>query len=287
MIVLTGATGALGGAVVEQLHQRFPDGELAVAVRDVSKARHFADRGIDVRHCDYADPSSLPAAFDGADQLLLVSSSEPTADAVTLHRHAIDAAVEAGVGRVLYTSHQGAHPQNPFSPARDHAATEWMLEESGLAWTSLRNGFYAHTLAWLLGPWRETGVMTVPDAGPVSWTAREDAAEAAAAIIAAPDAHDGAITLTAREAPTFDEIAVIASELVGRSIRVAEVDSGDWLAAQVAAGTPEGAARFTLGIYHAAAGGYFAGTDPTLRELLGREPRTVRDLLASGLGETR
>ncbi|MGM3213311.1 PLP-dependent transferase, partial [Klebsiella pneumoniae] len=72
------------------------------------------------------------------------------------------------------------------------------------------NGFYAHSLTWLLGPWRETGVITVPADGPVSWTAREDQAEAAALILTSDGAYEGATTLTATSAPTFTDIAAIA-----------------------------------------------------------------------------
>jgi len=280
MIVVTGATGALNGATVDHLLQRCPAEDVVVAVRDPTRAGSFADRGVAVRRANYADPRSLPGAFDGADQLLLVSSSDPGADAVSLHRAAIDAAVTAGVGRILYTSHQGAAPDTPFRPGRDHAATEQLLAESGVAWTSLRNGFYAHSLDWLLGPWRETGVITVPADGPVSWTAREDAAEAAAVILASGGAHDGPTTLTAAAAPTFTDIAAIASELTGRTIELEVLDQDAWVAAQVAAGQKEFMARFTLGMYRAAHDGFFAGVDPLLGTLLGREPRTVRELLA-------
>lgn len=168
MIVITGATGALNGATVDQLADRVPAADIVVTTRDTAKARRFADRGMTVRHADYAEPASLPTAFAGADQLLLVSSNDPAADAVDLHRTAIEAAVAAGVGRILYTSHQGAAADSPFGPARDHAATEELLAASGLAWTSLRNGFYAHSLDWMLGPWPQTGVMSVPADGPVS-----------------------------------------------------------------------------------------------------------------------
>src|SRR6201999_1277646 len=103
---------------------------------------------------------------------------------------------------------------------RDHAETEQLLSESGIPWTSLRNGFYAHSLNWLLGPWRESGVIAVPADGPVSWTAREDAAEAAAAILASDGAYDGPTTLTADAAPTFADIAALLSELTGRQIGI-------------------------------------------------------------------
>ncbi|MCW4459999.1 NAD(P)H-binding protein [Microbacterium sp. MPKO10] len=283
MIVVTGATGALGGAVVDQLCDSHSPETIAVAVRDPKKAQRFADRGIEVRRADYAEPASLPQAFEGADQLLLVSSSDPAADAVALHRAAIDAAVTAGVGRVLYTSHQGAHPSSPFAPARDHAATEWMLQESGLAWTALRNGFYAHSLEWLLGSWRTSGVVEVPGNGAVSWTAREDAAEAAASLIVSGSAPDGPVTLTAAAAPTFAEVAGIASDLTGAPVVWQNIHDDEWVAQRVASGDNEGAARFTLGIYQAAREGFFTGVAPTLREILGREPRTVREVLAASL----
>jgi NAD(P)H dehydrogenase (quinone) len=281
MIIVTGATGALNGATVDHLLERVPAEDVVVAVRDPAKAQHFTDRGVEVRRGDYADPESLPAAFDGADQLLLVSSSDPTADAVSLHRAAIDAAVGVGVGRILYTSHQGAAPDTPFGPGRDHPATEKLLSESGAAWTSLRNGFYAHSANWLLGPWRETDLITVPADGPVSWTAREDAAEAAAIILASDGAYDGLTTLTANAAPTFEDIAGIASELTGREIRFETIGEDSWVAARVAAGQEEFMARFLLGMYQAAHERFFAGVDPLLGDLLGREPQTVRELLAT------
>ncbi|MFD0481646.1 NAD(P)H-binding protein [Kineococcus sp. GCM10028916] len=279
MIVVTGATGALNGVTVDHLLERVPASEIAVVARDVAKAQRFADRGIEVRRGDYADPASLPTAFAGAEQLLLVSSSDPRADAVALHRNAIEAAVIAGVGRILYTSHQGAAAGTPFGPGRDHAATEELLAGSGLPWTSLRNGFYAHSLGWLSGPWRETGRITVPAEGPVSWTAREDAGEAAAVVLTSPTPFEGPTTLTATAAPTFAEVAETASAIAGRTIELEVLAPEAWVAAQVAAGTQEFMARFLLGMYQAAEQGFFAGTDPLLADLLGREPQTVRDVL--------
>jgi len=283
MIVVTGATGALNGATFAHLLDRVPASRLVAAVRDPARASHLAERGIEVRRADYADAGSLPGAFEGADQLLLVSSNEPGGDHAALHAAAIDAAAAVGVGRILYTSHQGAAADSPFHPARSHAATEDLLAASGVAWTSLRNGFYAHSLDWLTGPWRETGTVVVPADGPVSWTAREDAAEAAARIILsdalAAGELDGPVTITAQEAPTFAEVADIATQVAGRPVRLEVVDREAWVDAQVASGQPEARARFTLGMYDAAAAGYFAGVDPTMTRLLGRPPRTVRDQL--------
>ena len=285
MIVITGATGALNGATVEHLLDRMDASEIGVSVRDPAKAQHLADRGVRVRRGSYEDPDDLRRAFEGADQVLLVSSNDPHADAVPLHAAAIEAAVSAGASRILYTSHQGAGLGSPFSPAHDHAATEQLLADSGVAWTSLRNGFYAHTLSRLLGPWQETGSVATPTDGPVSWTWREDAAEGAAAILTAladgtdGGAFDGPVTLTASEAPDFEQLTATLSELSGRTITREALDDEDWVARQTAAGQPEPRSRFTLGFFHAAHEGRFAGTSPMLSELLGREPRSAREIL--------
>jgi len=282
MIVITGATGALNGTTIEHLLTLVPADQVGVSVRDVAKARSLADRGVRVRRGSYDDPDALLHAFEGADQVLLVSSNEPT-DTVPLHRVAIETAVKAGAERILYTSHQHIGADSPFRPARVHAATEALLADAGVAWTSLRNGFYAHSLGWLLGPWRETGTIAAPADGPASWTDRGDEAEAAAVILAGDGSFDGPVTLTAGAAPTFDDVATIAAELTGRDIGRVVMADEEWVAAQVAHGSPEPMARMLLGFFQAARQGSFAEVSPTLRELLGREPRSVRDLLAEEL----
>jgi uncharacterized protein YbjT (DUF2867 family) len=280
LIVVTGATGALNGATVEHLLERLSPEQIGVSVRDVAKAQHLADRGVRVRQGSYEDPAALQRSFEDAEQVLLVSSNDPHADAVALHRVGIEAAVAAGARRILYTSHQGADLDSPFHPARDHAATEQLLADSGVAWTALRNGFYAHSLTWLLGPWQQTGTIAAPADGPVSWTHRADVAEGAAVILAGDHTFDGPVTLTARQAVTFDDVAVIASKVSGREINRITVDDEAWVADQVAAGTPEAIARMTLTTFQAARQGRFAGVHPLLAELLGREPRSVADELA-------
>ena len=123
-------------------------------------------------------------------------------------------------------------------------------------------------------------MIAVPADGPVSWTARDDAAEAAAIILAAGGGYDGPTTLTASAAPTFEEVAAIASELAGRTVKYEVLGEEPWVAAQVERGTQEFMARFSLSMYQAAQQGFFAGTDPLLGKLLGREPQTARDALA-------
>ncbi|MFN8074605.1 MAG: NAD(P)H-binding protein [Kineosporiaceae bacterium] len=280
MITITGATGALNGATADHLLRVLPPSRVRVVARDPRRAARFADLGVDVRSGHYDDPNGLRSAFSGTDHLLLVSSNDPHGDTLRQHRNAVDAAVDAGVSRILYTSHQGAGDDSPFLPARHHAATEAMLAASGLPWTALRNGFYAHSLHWLMGPWQETGVVSVPADGPVSWTAREDAAEAAAAVLLREEPLDGPLTMTAAAAPAFADLARTASQLSGRPVGFEVIGEDDWVARCVAAGQSEPRARFMLGMYQAAQQGRFAGTDPLLAALLGREPRTAAEVLA-------
>ncbi|MFE6610669.1 NAD(P)H-binding protein [Amycolatopsis sp. NPDC057786] len=280
MIVVTGATGGLGGATVEHLLKLLPADQLGVSVRDTAKAQHFADRGVRVRQGSYDDPAALRGSFAGAEQVLLVSGNDPAADMVALHRNAIEAAVAAGTRRILYTSQQGAVPGNPYRPSDLHIATEAILGDSGVTWTALRNGAYG-PLDQVLGPWQQTGEIAQPEDGPVPYTDRADIAEATAVILAGDRSFDGPVTLTAPAAVTFDDLAEIASDLTSRTIERIVVDDEQWVADQITIGVPEQTARLILTWYQAARAGHFTETGPLLGELLGREPRTVADRIAT------
>ncbi|MFD7296435.1 NAD(P)H-binding protein [Streptomyces sp. NPDC059897] len=280
MIVVTGATGGLGGATVEHLLQRMPADQVAVSVRDAAKAQHLADRGVRVRQGSYEEPAALRESFAGAEQVLVVSGNDPSADMIGLHRNAVEAAVEAGVRRIVYTSQQGAVPGNPYLPSEFHIATEAILAGSGVAWTALRNGAYG-PLDQVLGPWRQTGRIVQPADGPVPYTDRDDIAEATAALLAGDRTVDGPVNLTAPAAVTFDDLAEIASRLTGRTVQRIVVDDEQWVADQIANGTPEPVARLILTWHQAGRAGYFTETGPLLGELLGREPRSAVERLAA------
>lgn len=185
MIVVTGATGKLGGRVVEELLARLPADQVGASVRDLVKAAALARRGVRVRHGDFDDPGSLAAAFEGASQVLIVSSNARAqgGDPLAQHRAAIDAARAASVRRIVYTSHMAVSASSAFPPMHDHAATEAMLREAGVGWTALRNGFYASTVPAMVGDAASSGVLAAPKDGKVSWTAHRDLAAAAAAVL--------------------------------------------------------------------------------------------------------
>ncbi|MEU8819226.1 NAD(P)H-binding protein [Actinoplanes sp. NPDC048796] len=257
MIVVTGATGQLGSQIVDRLLERVPADRVAVSVRD---PRKISRTDVEVRRGDYTDPAGLAEAFAGATQVLLVSANATGGEALTMHRNAIDAARAAGARRILYTSHQGAAPDSLFAPMPDHAATEQYLRESGVPFTSLRNGFYASTIAFMVGNARETGEIVAPADGPVSWTTHADLAEAAAIILAEDGRFEGPTPPLV--APAAYDLRDIAGML---GVRRVIADDEEW-----AATLPPHLAALMLGMYRASRRGEFATTGTDLERLLGR-----------------
>ena len=281
MIIITGATGKLGHDIAEQLLQKVPAAEVGVSVRHPEKATTVAERGVRVRPGDFGDPASLLHAFEGASQVLIISSNSSGENAVAHHRHAIEAAKAVGAQRVIYTSHMGANPASLFAPMPDHAATEAILKNSGMAFTSLRNGFYASSCLMLLGQFLETDQIIAPEDGPVSWTTHSDLAEAAVIALTSEGKLDGLTPpLTASESFDLAAIAAIASELAGRQIKRVTVTDAQYRETLLARHLPEPAVNMLSGLFAASRKGEFAAVDPTLQRLLGRPPLSMRKVLA-------
>ncbi len=284
MLIVTGATGKLSRQIVEQLMTRVPAGQVGATTRDPGKAAELAAKGVRVRHGDFTKPDSLAAAFEGATQVLIVSSNARAfgGDTLAQHRTAIDAAKAAGARRIVYTSHMGAGAGSAFPPMHDHAATEAMLRDAGIAWTALRNGFYASAVAWLTRDTGATGVIDLPADGKVSWTAHGDLAAAAAQIMVEEGRFDGPTPpLTSGQALDLADAAEILSGLHGRAITRKIVSDGDHEAHLAAAGLPPAAVALSLGLFRAARAGEFAATDPTLEALIGQAPAPLPDVLAA------
>jgi len=286
MIIITGGTGHLGAQIVDRLLDRVPADRVGVSVRDTDRAGDLAARGVRVRRGDFTDPPSLAEAFEGATQVLIVSTNQTGEAAVTQHIAAIDAARDAGARRILYTSHQGAAEDSVFAPMPDHAATERYLSKTGTPFTALRNGFYASTIPLLLGRALDTGELIAPADGPVSWTTHADLAEAAATILADEGRFDGPTPpLTARIALDLAGIAGILTELTGRTIRRIVADDAEWTASLIDHGVPAEQANMLLGMFHAARRLEFATTGPVLEDLLQHPAMPVRSILETATNQ--
>lgn len=289
MIIVTGATGQLGRQIVERLARRVPVDRIGATCRDPAKAAGLAALGVRVRAGNFDDAASLPHAFEGATQVLIVSSNARATggDPLAQHQAAIDAAKAAGAGRIVYTSHMGVGATSAFPPMWDHAATEDMLRASGVAWTALRHGFYAGSGIAMLGDALTTGTLAAPADGKVSWTAHADLAEAAAIILASPGRFDGPTPpLTGAEALDLAEIAALAADVSGRPVQRDTISEDDLRGRMVARGVPPAGVAIALGLYAASHAGEFAAVDPTLANLIERPPITMRALLVRMVGRS-
>ena len=153
-----------------------------------------------------------------------------------------------------------------------------------MAFTSLRNGFYAASGLMLMGQAVATGELIAPEDGPVSWTAHADLAEAAAIVLADEGCLDGMTPpLTGPEAFDLADLAAIASQLAGRPITRVTVTDEQYRARLVTRGVPGPQADMLTGMFAASRQGEFAAVDPTLERLLGRPPMSMRDVLAASL----
>ena len=286
-IVVTGATGGLGSAVVEALLRLQPAADLAVSVREPTKAEHLAMRGVRVRQGDFDRPETLDHAFEGAERVLVVSTRHPgNAQRFAAQRSAIDAAIRAGARHVFYTSivqRLGSR----FAAAPGHFDTEDYLEACGTGHTILRNGQYMENLPLFLGASLDTGDLALPPDGPTAWVSRLDLAEGIARLMAAEGPLPRSIFLTGPEALDFSQIAEVAGKAIGRPITRRVVTDEDYVALLAQQGFPEGFAKMLATGFASREAGELAMVDPALEALLGRPLRRLDEVLPGLLAEAR
>ncbi|WP_201516750.1 MULTISPECIES: NAD(P)H-binding protein, partial [unclassified Sphingobium] len=217
MIVITGASGELGHQVVERLVFRMPPSEIGLAVRNFHRAERLSEYGVRLLISDYNDRASMVRAFEGADQVLLISGSEIGKRAAQ-HRTVIDAAKEAGVEHIVYTSLLHADTLS-MAIAAEHRETEADLRASGVGFTILRNGWYSENCrnrlriaahrGWFVGS---------AGAGVVSTAPRGDYAEAAIAALSGRAERGRVYELAGDTGWTNDDLARELSRLTYRTI---------------------------------------------------------------------
>jgi NAD(P)H dehydrogenase (quinone) len=277
-VVVTGATGGFGRHVVETLLARgVPAASIVATGRRVDTLSDLADRGVDVRRADFDDPDALPAAFEGAERLLLVSGSE-VGRRVPQHTAAVETAVKAGARHLLYTSIPKAQTSS-MQLAAEHAATERAVLESGVPHTFLRNGWYLENYTAQLPTWVATGTIAgAARDGRVSGAARADLAEAAAVALST-DGHEGAVYELGGEAFTLSDAARVATEVTGTPIVYADMPQADFAALLEQVGVPAPFAAVLADSDRGLAEGelYVEGGD--LARLIGRPPVTLAEAL--------
>lgn len=238
-LFVTAATGQLGRLVIDALLETVPADAIVAGVRDPAREAAVAlrDKGVDIRIADYARPDTLVSAFAGIDRLLLISGSE-LGQRKAQHRNVIDAAKQAGVGLIAYTSILHADT-SPLFLAEEHRDTEAALADSGVPSVLLRNGWYSEVFTWRLPVALQHGVLNgAAGDGRISAAARADYARAAATVLAGGDNAGRTYELAGGTSFTLPELAAVVSEAAGKSISYKNMTPDAFQVAAEEAGVP-------------------------------------------------
>lgn len=273
-LTVTGSTGALGSLVAAGLADLGVEQRLLA--RTPARAPGLPGAAV-MPFAGYADRDSAVRALAGTTTLLMVSGAEAV-DRLDQHRTFVDAAVEAGVDHIVYTSFAGASADCTFTLGRDHHATEEHIRATGVAHTFLRDNFYLDFFAHLPG---EDGVIRGPaDDGRVAAVARADVARAAVAVLADPTSHRGrTYDLTGPTAFSLDEAARILTLALGRPIRYHPETVEEAYASRLRWEAPQWQYDAWVSTYTAIAAGEVAAISDDVRRLTGHEPLSLEVLL--------
>jgi len=286
--LVTGASGQLGRLVLGELLVA-PAGHLLIAATRTPQAlADLASRGVEVRRADFDDPAEdLAASFRSAARALLISSAAAHAGERRRrqHRQAVAGLRQAGVRHAVYTSFTGATDPRLARFNADHAETEAALQATLPGTTVLRNAFYADlVLARLPAALRSGTWYSAAGTGRVPYVRREDCARAAAAAL--QDGFDGwrVLDITGPQALSAREVAGLAGEVLGRPMRVQEVDAEALPAALVAHGVPAPVAQVLAAIDRHTAAGAFEVETQDLAALTGRAGEPLATFLEAHRG---
>lgn len=273
-LAVTGSTGSLGGSVARHLAaQGIPQ---RLVVRSPGSAPALA--GAATVRAEYGDRDAARRALEGVTTLLMVSAAEAP-DRLEQHRTFVDAAADAGVEHVVYTSFLGAARDCTFTLGRDHFATEEHIRRRGLTFTFLRDSFYLDFLPLTVG---DDGVIRGPAGeGRVSAVARSDIAEAAARVLADPAPHrDTTYDLTGPEALTLSEVASVIGESTGRPVTFHDESVDEAYASRAPWNAPGWQNDAWVSTYTAIRAGEVAGISGDIRLITGHDPMSLRECLA-------
>lgn len=280
MLIVTGATGQLGRLVMEHLLELAPADQVAAMVRDPGKAADLAARGIRIRTADYDNPHSLSGAFGTGDRVLLISGND-TARHVPQHLAVIDATKAAGVAQLAYTGILGGGAGQTVFAA--HHTTEHAIQDSGLPYTSLRNGWYTENYTAQLPTMLERGVL-LGSAAPDSRIASATHADytAAAAAVLTGEGHDNAVyELSGDSTWSLAEYAAEVSRQSDRPAVYQQLTADHHHQILLDSGLPKELADALLDAEDLVSRGELARTTGDLSRLIGRPTtplaRTVKD----------
>lgn len=283
-ILVTGASGKLGRLVIDNLlaSGKIAASDIVAGSRDPARLGDLAARGVQTRAVDFDAPAdTLAAAFAGVDTLLIISTDALDANQTRLRQHkaAVAAAKAAGVGHIAYTSLPNADT-SVITFAPDHLGTEEVIKASGIAYTILRNSWYAENLFMSLPAALASGTWyTSAGEGRNPYVARADLAAAAAGALLAAGSESRTYTLTGGQAYTNSEIAALVTEITGKPIAVVNIDDTSLATGLAHAGLPEGFIPALVSFDRNAREGLFYVVTDDVRTLSGKAPQDLKSFL--------
>ncbi len=282
MIVVTGATGQLGRLVIAALLKKTAASNIVAAVRNVEKAKDLAALGVQVRHADYGQPASLDVALQGADKVLLISSSE-VGQRTQQHRSVIDAAKRAGVKLLAYTSVLRADT-SPLGLAAEHKETEALIRASGVPFALLRNSWYTENYTAGIPTALALGaVYGCAGDGRISSATRADYAEAAAVVLTSDNQAGKIYELAGDSAYTLSEFAAEISRQSGKAIGYVNLPEAEYKKALLGAGLPEFLAELLANSDTGVSKGALFDDGRQLSRLIGRATTPLATAVAASL----
>lgn len=277
-ILITGASGGLGGGVLDHLLKLVPAEKLVAVGRTASKMERFAKAGVEVRVADFDDAAATEKALTGIHTVYLVPTAAP--NRLEQHQRVIDTAKRTGVQQFIYSGVINHDEAGQGAIVTDHQRTEQAIAASGIAHTFVRNSIYLDVLPMILGNAAATGVFAYPIAPKgVSLASRADMAEATACIIADPALHGRPHPLAPATAITYAQVADAYASVIGKAVQHIDVSLDEHQQHLIAAGIPAPVAPFLVGMARALAEGVIREPNGELAELLGRTPTTVEQAL--------
>ena len=271
---VTGSTGAIGGRVAARVADRGLRQRLIV--RDPGRAPDLA--GAEVAQASYDDVEAMRAAFDGVGTLFLVSASEAQ-DRLRQHVDAVDAAVAAGVERIVYLSFLAAAPDATFTFARDHFHTEAHIRDTGVPFTFLRSSLYLDFLPWMCG---DDGVIRGPaGTGHFVPVTRDDIADVAVVAVTGAG-HEGlTYDMTGPDRLTMEEVAQELTRATERAISFHHETLDEARASRAHYGAPDWEVEGWVTTYAAIATGELDVSSDAVERVAGHLPQTFRSYLAA------
>ena len=277
MILVTGATGNLGSALLKELHAGGA-GPLRGFTRDAGRATF--PEGVEAAEGDFAEPESVKLAMDGVRSLFLPSRLGPDGDVLA-------AAERAGVEHVVLVSSITVQTHPHLGPAGENLAVERLLEDSGMAWTILRpTQFASNALMWAASI-RDHGTVRAPYPDTALPTIHPADIASVARVTLTESGHRGrTYALTGPEPVTArQQVGAIAAAL-GRDVSFDELSRHE-AHAQLAAFLGAEAADAVLDVTGGDVNDDLRLVRETVRQLTGRPGRSFRQWAAENAGAFR